>query len=92
MSPLVVGLALGLAMLTKINAVLLLPFWLIWLLMYRRTRRGLLVYLGSLPVALVVLIAGWPWIWKDPISGLRNWVEFFACTSGSHSGLLASYI
>jgi 4-amino-4-deoxy-L-arabinose transferase-like glycosyltransferase len=77
MSPLVIGLALGLAMLTKINAVLLLPFWLIWLLLYRRTWRGLLVYLGSLPVALVVLIAGWPWIWKDPVSGLRNWVEFF---------------
>ena len=76
-SPLVIGLALGLALLTKINAVLLLPFWGIWLLLYRRTWRGLLTYLGSLPVALVVLIAGWPWIWKDPVAGLRNWVEFF---------------
>ncbi len=76
-SPLVIGLALGLALLTKINAVLLLPFWGIWLLLYRRTWRGLLTYLGSLPVALGVLIAGWPWIWKDPVAGLRKWVEFF---------------
>jgi 4-amino-4-deoxy-L-arabinose transferase-like glycosyltransferase len=34
-SPLLIGLGLGLALLTKINAVLLVPFWGIWLLAYR---------------------------------------------------------
>ena len=29
------------------------------------------------PVALLVLIAGWPWIWRDPAAGLVNWIKFF---------------
>ena len=35
-APLLAGLGLGLALLTKINAVLLVPYWGIWLLLYRR--------------------------------------------------------
>jgi 4-amino-4-deoxy-L-arabinose transferase-like glycosyltransferase len=76
-APLLAGLGLGLALLTKIDAVLLLPYWGAWLLLYRRNGRAWLVFLLSLPVALVVLIAGWPWIWKDPVGGLANWVSFF---------------
>ena len=76
-APLLAGLGLGLALLTKINAVLLLPYWIIWLLIYRRNSRAWFVFLLSLPVALVVLIAGWPWIWGNPVAGLANWVKFF---------------
>jgi 4-amino-4-deoxy-L-arabinose transferase-like glycosyltransferase len=76
-APLLAGLGLGLALLTKIDAVLLLPYWGAWLLLYRRNRRAWLVFLLSLPAALVVLIAGWPWIWKDPVGGLAGWVSFF---------------
>ena len=76
-APLLAGLGLGLALLTKINAVLLLPYWTIWLLIYRRNSRAWFVFLLSLPVALVVLIAGWPWIWGNPVAGLANWVKFF---------------
>lgn len=76
-APLLAGLGLGLALLTKINAVLLLPYWGAWLLLYRRDRRAWLVTLLSLPVALGVVIAGWPWIWKDPVGGLADWVSFF---------------
>ncbi len=76
-APLLAGLGLGIALLTKIDAVLLLPYWGAWLLLYRRNSRAWLVFLLSLPVALVVLIAGWPWIWKDPVSGLASWVSFF---------------
>ena len=28
-------------------------------------------------MALLVLVAGWPWIWRDPAAGLVNWVKFF---------------
>ena len=35
-APLLAGLGLGLALLTKINAVLLVPYWGLWLLLYRR--------------------------------------------------------
>ncbi len=76
-APLLAGLGLGLALLTKINAVLLIPYWGAWLLLYRRNGRAWLVFLLSLPVALVVLIAGWPWIWGNPVAGLANWVKFF---------------
>jgi 4-amino-4-deoxy-L-arabinose transferase-like glycosyltransferase len=76
-SAFVVGSWIGLGLLTKINAVLLLPFWGIWLLCYRRTLRHLLTFGLGLPIGLLVLIAGWPWIWKDPINGLWNWVQFF---------------
>lgn len=76
-SPLLIGLGLGLALLTKINGVLLIPFWAAWLLLYHRSWRALACFLMGLPVALVVLIAGWPWIWKDPVPGLINWIQFF---------------
>jgi 4-amino-4-deoxy-L-arabinose transferase-like glycosyltransferase len=77
-APLLAGLGLGLALLTKIDAVLLVPYWGLWLLFYRRRNvRAWLVYLFSLPVALVVLVAGWPWIWTNPVAGLVDWVKFF---------------
>lgn len=76
-SPLLIGTGLGLALLTKINAVLLIPYWALWLLVFRRERRAWLAFTLGLPVGLFVLIAGWPWIWKDPLGGLINWVKFF---------------
>jgi 4-amino-4-deoxy-L-arabinose transferase-like glycosyltransferase len=73
----VVGAWIGLGLLTKINAVLLLPFWGLWILLYRRTWRHLATFVLSLPIGLAVLIAGWPWIWKEPLKGLWNWIQFF---------------
>lgn len=72
-----IGLGAGLALLTKITAVLLWPFWAFWLLLYRPSlRRGLILGLSAC-AALAVLIAGWPWIWADPVARLLNWVGFF---------------
>jgi len=76
-SPLMMGTGLGLALLTKINAVLLIPYWALWLFVFRRERRAFVVFLLSLVIGLLVLVAGWPWIWKDPLGGLVNWVRFF---------------
>ncbi len=71
------GVGLGLTLLTKITGVLLVPFWGMWLLLYRRTPRHLLLLALSGPVALAVLYLGWPWIWQDPVGGLLRWVRFF---------------
>lgn len=76
-SPLLIGAGLGLALLTKINAVLLIPYWALWILIFQRESRSGLAFVLGLPVGLAVLIAGWPWIWKDPLGGLINWVKFF---------------
>ncbi|MCB0115774.1 MAG: glycosyltransferase family 39 protein, partial [Caldilineaceae bacterium] len=73
----VIGAWIGLGLLTKINAVLLLPFWGLWLLLYRRRLRQIITFALSLPVGLAVLIAGWPWIWPDPLGRLWSWVQFF---------------
>ena len=49
-APLLAGLGLGLGLLTKIAAVLLVPYWGLWLLFYhRRSGRAWLVFLFSLP-------------------------------------------
>ncbi len=76
-SAFVIGSWIGLALLTKINAVLLIPFWGLWLLIYRRTWRLLTTFALSLLFAAAVLIVGWPWIWHDALAGLWNWVQFF---------------
>jgi len=76
-SPLLVGVGLGLALLTKINAVLLVPCWGLWLLLYHRSWRHLAAFVLTLPVGLSVLIAGWPWVWQDPVGRLINWARFF---------------
>ncbi len=74
---LILGVLLGLALLTKINAVLLMPFWALWLLWHRRLWRNAVMWLLSLPVALATLVIGWPWLWKNTWGGLWAWGEFF---------------
>ena len=74
---LILGGLLGLALLTKVNAVLLMPFWALWILWHRRLWRNGVMWLLSLPVALVTLVVGWPWLWKNTLGGLFAWEEFF---------------
>jgi len=74
---LILGGLLGLALLTKINAVLLMPFWALWLLWHRRLWRNAVMWLLSLPVAVITLVIGWPWLWKHTLRGLFAWEEFF---------------
>lgn len=58
------GFLLGLALLTKIQAILLPPLVIVWALFLWRSRvvRPLLIWLSS---GCVVFIAGWPWLWLD---------------------------
>ncbi|MEM7813247.1 MAG: hypothetical protein AAF532_17360 [Planctomycetota bacterium] len=67
----------GLAMLTKIQAVLLVPPLVLWALW--RFRLGAVVPLAIAATAgAVVFFVGWPWLWLDPAGHL---VEYFGRTT-----------
>ena len=71
------GLLLGLALLTKIQAILLGPPVIAWALWRFRSRAVLpLACWGTIGAA--VFLAGWPWLWLDPIHHLA---EYFARTT-----------
>jgi len=58
------GVLLGLALLTKIQAILIPPLVIVWAVFFWRSRaiRPLLIWLLS---GAAVFIAGWPWLWLD---------------------------
>ncbi|MEM1062222.1 MAG: hypothetical protein AAGJ97_07835, partial [Planctomycetota bacterium] len=67
----------GVAMLTKIQAVLLVPPLVMWALW--RFRFGAVVPLAIAATAgAVVFFVGWPWLWLDPAGHL---VEYFGRTT-----------
>ncbi|MBO12660.1 MAG: hypothetical protein CMJ68_18105 [Planctomycetaceae bacterium] len=71
------GLLLGLALLTKIQAILLGPPVILWALWRFRSRAiAPLACWGA--IGSVVFLAGWPWLWLDPVDHL---VEYFARTT-----------
>ncbi|MEZ5941287.1 MAG: alpha/beta fold hydrolase [Planctomycetaceae bacterium] len=72
-----IGLLLGLAFLTKIQAIFLPPMLLLWgLWNWRQKAIGPLLLLGA--VTAIVFFVGWPWLWLDPAHHLR---EYFARTT-----------
>lgn len=76
-SALLAGVLLGLAFLTKIQAILLpLPIicWTIWRWRKESWRP---IAIWSVTAALVFLI-GWPWLWLDPLNHVQ---EYFARTA-----------
>jgi 4-amino-4-deoxy-L-arabinose transferase-like glycosyltransferase len=71
---LLAGLLFGLTLLTKIQAVLLpvpIGLWCLWQFRWRAV--PLMLVFGL--TGLIVFFAGWPWLWLDPITHLR---EYFA--------------
>lgn len=71
------GLFLGLALLTKIQAIFLPPVIVIWILWHWRFK-GVLPLLVLAITSAVVFLAGWPWLWADPVT--RFW-QYFAQTT-----------
>lgn len=69
------GVAFGLALLCKLNAffipLILIPYGLVW---WRRQWRQWLMPL--LVVGPAVFYAGWPWMWYDTLSRLREYLAF----------------
>lgn len=67
------GLWLGLALLTKIQAILIPIPVVVWALWNWRQRafRPLVIWGVT---GLVVFMAGWPWLWLDPIGNLGKYL------------------
>lgn len=75
------GIILGLALLTKIQAVLLpipLAAWCLW--KWRSQALKPLLFWGV--AATVVFFVGWPWLWLDPIGHAK---DYFARTTARAS-------
>lgn len=67
------GLLFGLALLTKIQAVLLPVPIALWCLWYWRWRGVPMLAVFGL-VGALVFVAGWPWLWLDPVGHLREYL------------------
>ncbi len=78
------GILLGLALLTKIQAVLIPIPVIIWALWKWRLKaiKPLLCWGG---VGVLVFFAGWPWLWFDPVGHLSEYL-------GRTTGRVAIYI
>ncbi|MFC1601225.1 ArnT family glycosyltransferase [Candidatus Sumerlaeota bacterium] len=71
------GIVFGLALNTKINAILLPAILLPWALVYARRRSVNNLY-AMLFLAPLVWILTWPWLWHDTLLKILNYVAFFA--------------
>jgi len=72
----VFGVAYGIALDTKINAVLLAPVLLMWGQAFHR-RSYVNNFFAMVFVAPLVWIALWPWLWHDTTARLLNYFLFF---------------
>jgi len=64
------GLAFGLALATKMNAVLIPIVWAMWALLFRRNWRSLLRIAMSAVVGGGLFVVTWPWLYHDPVNRL----------------------
>jgi hypothetical protein len=75
--PALTGILFGLALLTKMQAILIPPVVGLWALWQWRVRAiQPLAIFGF--VGLAVFFVGWPWLWLDPAANFR---EYFARTT-----------
>ena len=82
------GLALGLALLTKIHAWLLPPLVLIWAISRLGIRRGVAFVIVWGVVGFLVFLVGWPWLWFETASRLG---AFLGTTGASRAVIHAQY-
>jgi len=71
------GVAYGIALDTKINAILLAPVLLIWGHAFHR-RSYVNNFFAMVFVAPVVWIGLWPWLWRDTFVRLLEYFYFFS--------------
>ena len=77
MIPTLTGLLFGLALLTKMQAILIPPVVGLWALWHWRVRAIKPLAIFGL-VGLAVFFVGWPWLWLDPA---KHFHEYFARTT-----------
>ncbi|RLG67681.1 MAG: hypothetical protein DRO11_09855 [Methanobacteriota archaeon] len=66
----VTGVAYGLALGTKLNAILMPLVWLVWVLLFHRSWRSALRLVMIVMIGSVVFIAIWPWLYHDTVNRL----------------------
>ncbi len=71
------GVLLGLALLTKIQAIFLPPLLTVWILWNWR-KNGISTLLVLALTSFAVFLLGWPWLWSDPFS---RFFQYFAQTT-----------
>jgi hypothetical protein len=71
------GILFGLALLSKMQAILIPPVVGLWALWHWRVRAIKPLFVFGL-VGFAVFFIGWPWLWLDPLANLR---EYFARTT-----------
>jgi len=69
-----IGLAFGLALGTKMNAILMPVVWGIWVLLFRRNWRSLLKLGAITAIGGSVFVAMWPWLYHDTANRLLYYV------------------
>jgi len=67
------GVVWGLALLTRLHGLLVLPPVVIWLA-WRLGRRAVVPVAVWLAAGMVVFFAGWPWLWLAPIARLKQFL------------------
>jgi hypothetical protein len=67
------GVVWGLAVLTRLHGLLMVPPVMIWL-GWRRRMRGILPFAVWLAAGGVTVFTGWPWLWLDPIRHAAQFV------------------
>ncbi|WP_437191388.1 ArnT family glycosyltransferase [Planctomicrobium sp. SH527] len=68
------GILLGLALLTKIQAIFLPPVLTVWILWHWK-KNGITALVVLAVTSFIVFLAGWPWLWADPIG---RFVQYFS--------------
>jgi 4-amino-4-deoxy-L-arabinose transferase-like glycosyltransferase len=73
---LILGLAFGLALASKLNAAMVPPILLFWLLVFRRRlylfRRLFVMTVVGAPL----FVALWPWLYRQPLERIAEYVRF----------------
>lgn len=64
------GVAYGLALGTKLNAILMPAVWGLWLLLFRRSWRSLSRVVIAGVIGVGVFVALWPWLYHDTVNRL----------------------
>jgi len=70
----VIGVAFGLALGTKMNAAVMPLVWGVWTLMFRRSWRSLLRLAAMGAIGFATFVAMWPWLWYDTLNRLAYYV------------------
>ncbi len=72
-STLLSGLCLGLALLTKIQAIFIPIPVVIWVLLNWKHRAVLPLLIWGV-TGLIVFVCGWPWLWLDPVGHVLKYL------------------